>query len=87
MRTDSTRRDYDEYLDDEYGDRDGADEESQTITCRGCGREIYEDAFQCPYCGRYVEVETNPWSDRPFWWVLLALLGLLAAISALVLGL
>lgn len=74
--------DYDDYSDYEAENPEGND----TITCRGCGRQIYEDAFQCPYCGQYVEADTSPWSDRPFWWIVLAILGLLAVISALLLN-
>lgn len=60
--------------------------ESATVRCRKCDREVYEDAFQCPYCGEYVEWDTSPWSNRPLWWVALAFLGIVALILALVLG-
>ncbi len=61
-------------------------DDSSTIRCRNCAREIYEDAFQCPYCGEYVEWDTNPWSGRPAWWVVLAFLGIAALVAALILG-
>ncbi|GEM_PF-2881575 len=58
-------------------------EEPVSISCAQCGMELYEDAFQCPRCGAYVEVDTHPLSGRPLWWILLGLLGLIATIVAL----
>jgi hypothetical protein len=54
------------------------DEATETITCRQCGADIYEDAVQCPECGWYVTGDTSAWSDRPTWWIVLGLLGALA---------
>ena len=63
----------------------GADDRGdETIPCAECGAEIYEDSVQCPHCGVYVsDQSTNPWLDRPAWWILLGLLGLVATILAL----
>lgn len=59
------------------------DDLNQTVPCRQCGAEIYEDAVQCPVCGWYVTADTSPWSGRPAWWVVLGLLGTIAAALAL----
>jgi hypothetical protein len=68
------RRD-DEWEDDGDNDSDAAwhDEddcaydEEPTIACPGCCREIYEDAPQCPHCGRYVSDADAPTSRKPWW--------------------
>lgn len=64
------------------GEDDRGDE---TIPCAECGAEIYEDSVQCPHCGVYItdQSTTNLWTDRPVWWILLGLLGLVATILAL----
>jgi hypothetical protein len=67
-------------------DDDGSDG-TPTITCSRCGREIYEDSFQCCYCGQYVETDTNPWTGRPTWWLFLAFAGIISLILALLFGL
>jgi hypothetical protein len=68
-----------EYLDEAF------DEENLTETCPSCGEDIYEDAVRCPYCGDYVTFSTRgyPWNRRPMWWVLLALLGIVATVLTL----
>lgn len=91
---DSTRGRYqrDDYDDYSSGDQDLEEipqdngDDSPTVSCPQCRREIYEDSVQCCYCGHYLEADTSPWSGRPFWWVILALLGILAVMTALILG-
>jgi hypothetical protein len=39
---------------------------------------------QCPTCGSYLTEDTNPWSGRSLWWIVLGLLGVGAAVAALV---
>ncbi len=74
--------DYDETDDeDEYSE----DEEAQTLPCPHCRAEIYEDAEQCPYCGEYVTHSTSIWAGRPWWWIVLGLLGIVAVIFVLLL--
>ena len=44
--------------------------------------DVYEDAVRCPVCENYI-TQGGPaasWADRPWWWVILGLLGTLAAI-------
>lgn len=62
---------------------DGPDEPSDTVACPDCGAEVYEDAVQCPRCGSYITHRTTPWSGRPLWWIVLGVLGILAAILGL----
>jgi hypothetical protein len=73
----------DELDDNEYPDERPDDDETETVPCPECGAEVYEDALQCPVCGNYVTHDTSVWSGRPGWWVLLGLVGVLAAIAVL----
>lgn len=66
----------------EWPDPDEGDESSETIPCAQCGEAIYEDAVQCPACGAYVvHASGSAWTGRPWWYVLLAALGVGAAIA------
>jgi hypothetical protein len=66
---------------EEYPDPD--EDHSQTVPCRACGEEIYDDAPQCHYCGDYGLPASDPWSQRPLWWIWLGLLGIAAAVASL----
>jgi len=72
----------DEFYDDDCG---GCDDDEVTLTtaCPECGADVYEDTPRCPACGNYITHETNVWSGRPGWWILLALLGVVATILVL----
>jgi len=59
------------------------DEASETVPCPECGADVYEDAVSCPACGHYITADTNPWSGRSLWWVVLGVLGVIATIVAL----
>ena len=79
---------WDEPDDREYPDDDDLDDEStDTIVCRHCGADVYEDADQCPTCGMYITADTRVWSSKSLGWIALGLLGVFAAILALILGL
>ena len=68
----------DELLDDEFPEEDEFDDDlSDTVPCSQCGAEVYEDAVRCPTCGTYITHDANHWSGRPWWWIILALLGIL----------
>ena len=68
----------------EYPDPEEADEEDlETLPCPACGEQIYEEASRCPYCGEYAIHGTSVFSGRPVWYVLLALLGVVAVIVVL----
>ena len=73
----------DELDDEEYPDEQPDDDRTETVSCPECGAEVYEDALRCPVCGNYVTHDTSVWSGRPGWWVLLGLVGVLAAILVL----
>ena len=47
-----------------------------TTPCPHCGVEMYDDSEWCPSCDRYVVRDTDEWSGKPVWWVLLALAGI-----------
>jgi hypothetical protein len=74
----------DEMSDHELPEEDAWDDDSsETVPCLLCGADIYEDAVRCPHCGEYVTEQTNVWSGRPTWWILLGLLGIMALVLAL----
>lgn len=76
-------------LDDrEYPDPDPwEDDSTETIDCPSCGAEVYEDAERCPVCGDYLLRDTTSvWSDKPAWWLLLGILGIIAVATALTIG-
>ena len=58
--------------------------ESAVSECPKCGADIYEDAVRCPLCGEYVTHSTSVWSERPAWWRVLGLAGILAVIAGIV---
>ncbi len=75
-----------EYPDGDSGDEldDDLDHAGLTAPCPHCGREIYEEAVRCPYCANYVIWRHSAWSARSWWWIALGLLGVVAAVLALV---
>ena len=62
------------------------DQAGELVPCPHCGLEIYEEALQCPHCGDYVVHRSSIWAQRPTWWVVIGLLGVLATLLALTLG-
>lgn len=73
-------------MDDEWDDNDwpdDSDDAAETIPCPSCRADIYEDAEQCPHCGDYVQHGTSAWDDKPVWWVLAGLAGIVAVILVL----
>lgn len=74
----------DDLHDDEFPDEaDVADE--QTVRCPACNGEIYHDSAACPACGRWLDdaPPASLWHKRPWWWVAVALAGVVAAVAAL----
>jgi len=71
--------------DDDEPDDDWEDDdlEASTIPCPKCGIDIYEDAVRCPLCGEYITRTHSVWSDKPWWWKLVGLLGIIAMIWGL----
>ena len=76
----------DELRDDEYPEEDSYEDDfSETVPCPHCGTDVYEDAVRCPVCENYI-TRAGPaasWANRPWWWIILGLLGTLAAILVL----
>jgi len=67
------------------------DDDAETVPCPECGAEVYEEAESCPACGNYIvhshtSASHNVWSDRPWWWTILGILGILLLIWALAAG-
>jgi hypothetical protein len=77
----------DEEYPDEPTDVDIEDDDA-TIDCPACGAAVYEDAPHCPHCGHWL-TEADRRGDggllagRPWWWIVLGLLGLVATIAML----
>ncbi len=73
--------------DDEFGDDEDPDDldddATATLSCPHCGAEIYEDAVRCPACENYVTPDTRVFSNRPLWWILLGLTGIVAVVLVL----
>jgi predicted nucleic acid-binding Zn ribbon protein len=70
---------YDDAEDDDLDDRelpDGSDQDDDedgsvdTVKCPSCGRQVYEGAQRCPYCGEYISREDprRP-APPPLWFV------------------
>jgi hypothetical protein len=69
-----------EFIDDD----DLPDDESvELLPCPECGADVYEDAEQCPVCGAFIIDDTNLWTGRSTWWIVLGLLGIIAVVLAL----
>ncbi len=56
----------DDFDDDEEDVSD--DDDDETVACPFCRKPVYEDAEQCPSCGKYLSREDTPWR-RPIWLV------------------
>lgn len=61
-----------------------AEPDADTIICPECGFEMYADVELCPHCGYFVEpAPDEALADRPRWFVVLGVLGILATVLAL----
>ena len=70
------RADLHEREDPDESDVDSEDE-SETLPCPFCGKPVYEAADVCPYCRNFVSIADL--SERKPWWVVAAVVALLAA--------
>lgn len=72
--------------DDDDWDAPDFDEENEdletepTVDCPYCGREILELCVQCPGCGMYLSKE-DPGREKHPWWITLAIILSLAAVT------
>jgi hypothetical protein len=62
----------DDHFDDHFDDGpdeddERADEENTTDDCPHCGAAVYDDAEQCPACGKYLSREEAPSRLPPLW--------------------
>jgi uncharacterized paraquat-inducible protein A len=77
--------------DEEFDDCAGFDtsqgDEDATIDCPHCRAQIYDDAEQCPECGRYLSDEDAPAKLPPVWILLGVAVCLLIVIGWLLVGL
>jgi hypothetical protein len=74
------RDDWDDDSDEEWPDDDDS---AETVPCPSCGADIYEEAEQCPECGEYVVRDNSVLGGKPRWYIVLALLGILAVVAVL----
>ena len=71
----------------EFPDEDEHDDEAvDTVPCPECGHEVFDEAIACPYCGYYLTSDTRVFSGKPWWWILLGVIGVVAVILALTWG-
>lgn len=63
-------------VDDEW---DEDDDETDTVPCPYCHRPVSEDTPRCPYCEQYISGEDAPPAPKPWWILVGAVLGLIAA--------
>ncbi len=78
----------DEWDEDDWDDEDYPEEpeESGIVECLSCGADVYEDAESCPICGEYIvsgERAGTSWQGKPNWFVILGVMGITAAIAAM----
>ena len=69
--------DWDEEWDEPEEDDDSP---AEVLPCPACGIDVYEDADQCPACGEYIVHGSRVWEQKPWWWILLGLAGVVAVI-------
>ena len=62
-----------------------SDDQVDTIACRNCHIEIYDEAERCPHCGEYVSAGTSPFASKPFWVRCLMVMIIIFLIAAFVL--
>jgi hypothetical protein len=78
-----TYHDDDEDDETDYSLRD--EDDGDTVPCSHCGRDVYDEAEQCPYCGEYITDEGPAARSWP-WWMWLGLAGALFVVLWWVVG-
>jgi len=72
--------------DDDFEDDNDADDDFATddlVECPHCGAAIFDDSVACPRCGEYITHSSHPFAGRPWWWLALGALGIIALLTAL----
>jgi hypothetical protein len=73
------RDDEDQDFDEEFEDwADGDDDESDTVACPHCGKQVYEDAAYCPHCDRDMTDLDGRVARKP-WWIIVGALACMYA--------
>lgn len=73
----------DEFAEADEPDWDDDDPAAETVPCPACGADIYEEAEQCPVCEEYVVHNQSVLAGKPGWYLLMAVLGVIAVIASL----
>ncbi|MBX3413478.1 MAG: zinc-ribbon domain-containing protein [Pirellulales bacterium] len=82
---DESYEDYDHDLPDDDDDYEADDDTTDDLVeCPHCGAAIYEDSVACPRCGEYITNSSHPFAGRPWWWLALGALGILALLASLI---
>ena len=69
----------DEFEDDEFDEdwSDDPDDETATIPCPSCGKDVYDDAAYCPYCNTDLAEAAERTPRRKPWWIIIGTLACL----------
>ena len=54
-------------------------DDEATVNCPSCGKQIYEDAVLCPYCGQWISTH-SPATARSFGWFWPVMIAILIAV-------
>ncbi|MCA9081618.1 MAG: hypothetical protein KDA58_13730 [Planctomycetaceae bacterium] len=74
--------DWDDAPDDDWGEEPEFPA-PETVPCWNCGEPVYEGAVQCTACGEYDPTEGRRHPDRPMWYWVLGLIGVLAVLGSM----
>ena len=77
--------DFEDEFDESFAELDEDDVDSDVLPCPACGREVYEDTDQCPYCGEWIMPLAGAAGRKKWIWVAAAVLALIAIIALSVL--
>jgi hypothetical protein len=68
--------------DDDDADSGFEADEEPVIRCPNCGKEVFDDAEQCPACGHWMVADRSPMSGGPSWLLILGFGGAILAALA-----